>query len=330
MPKCSADQPYNNMEACIAVLYLNDWGIPLFSAFHIQKSRQNRIPQHGMRANRYQCEAFNRHRHRQNWNYIAQDKDGLPWTWDRKRWDATGHYNRGHLVPVCLATLVSLRMGAATFNMYNVAPQHKSTNLELSRSYESKIKAFADDYCLGEVILSEDVIKDFYFISGTLPDVNGRGNRQPGRWGDKENWIGPRGMKEYVSAHPGIEYSNIPGLFWSAACCLYTFPDGKKFAVTASYYIENFENQGRFTRTLAELKHWIYRHGIKFGSRVEVHNLLGFCEHEDSYRRIEEILKKYTRKPEDKADIMYKMNPSFPTSFPEKPLEPERKRSRKN
>ena len=41
MPKCSADQSYVNMKACIAVLYLNDWDIPLLSAFRIQS--QGRI-----------------------------------------------------------------------------------------------------------------------------------------------------------------------------------------------------------------------------------------------------------------------------------------------
>ena len=88
--------------------------------------------------------------------------------------------------------------------MYNIASQHKTTNSELSHSYESKIKVFANDYCLGEEIISENVRKDFYFISGTLPELNARGNWQPSLRADRENWIGPDGMTQYARAYKSL------------------------------------------------------------------------------------------------------------------------------
>ena len=67
-----------------------------------------------------------------------------------------------------------------------------------------------------------------------------------------------------------VKYSNIPGFFWAAACCLYTFPDKRKFAMTASYYIEILRTMEDLPEPLAELKYQIWWHSIKYGSRVVV------------------------------------------------------------
>ena len=320
-PKCSEIRRYKNNQACIAVLFLEDWGIPLFSAFHIRKSGTNRITEGSTRPNRGKCESVNSHKFRSNWNKMALDNQGNTWPWNRGNWYAEGKYNRGHLVPVCLASIISRNMGAATFNMFNVAPQDEGRNLEIGK-YEQWLDIYATYYCLNNNILGRDVLKDFYFLTGTVPDYN---SRRPGQSGVAKNWIGPEDktgvhdlMKQNYGPLSERRYSNIPGLFWTAACCRYILPGGGTFAVTASYYAENFKETVSFVKTLSELKQKISWSSRTYGSHMTVHSFFGSttaCEKEYGYQEIEAILKRYTGK-DDVLRLMNQLNPLFLTSFP--------------
>ena len=328
-PKCSDISRYKNNQACIAVLFLEDWGIPLFSAFHIRKSGTNRITEGGTRPNRGQCESVNRHKYKSNWNKNALDNQGDTFQWNRGNWYAEGKYNRGHLVPVCLASIIGPNMGAATFNMFNVAPQDKFRNSDIGR-YEQWLDIFATHYCLSNKILGRDVLKDFYFLTGTMPDYISRKYREPGsvQPGDTVNWIGPDNddddevlhdvMKQNYGPLFDRRYSNIPGLFWTAACCRYILPGRETFAVTASYYAENFKETKSFVKTLTELKEKISWYSRTYGSHMTVHSFFGSttaCEKEYRYQEIEDILKRYTGK-NDVLYLMNQLNPLFLTSFP--------------
>ena len=327
-PKCSSVLAYENSKACIAVLYLDDFGIPLLSAFNIQKSERNKVEEY--RAHRATCRNSLWKRKQTHWNEMAHDALGAPQSWDRDRWFTEGDYSRGHLVPLGLTTFISKRMGAATFNMFNVAPQHFSTNNKQG-DYENEMVVFVTDYCFSESkkFLDKDVTRNFYFVSGTLPDINSRGLRLvfPPPKLHTQNWITQNGkygyLKQLRSIFPTKEYSNIPGLFWSAACCIYSFPAGDTFTVTTSYYIENVENDKGSTGTLEDLKWTITGKGLKYNSRVDVEHLFGStaCGKVYQYQEIEGILRRY-KKQTDVQSLMDSLSPSFKnlvTSFPDKP-----------
>ena len=321
-PKCSDISRYKNNRACIAVLFLEDWGIPLFSAFHIRKSGTNRITEGSTRPNRDQCSSTTYLKFNMHWNKKALDNKGNTWEWTREKWYAEGQYNRGHLVPVCLASIISRNMGAATFNMFNVAPQDQFRNSDISK-YEQWLDIFATEYCLNNKVLGRDVLKDFYFLTGTVPDSN---SQRLGHSGVAENWIGPEDktgvhdlMKQSYSPLSDRRYSNIPGLFWTAACCRYILPGGGTFAVTASYYAEHFKKTASFLKRLSSLKQKISWSGRTYGSHMTVHSFFGSttaCEKEYRYQEIEGILQRYTGK-NDVLRLMNQLNPLFLTSFPE-------------
>ena len=341
--RCSSVSPYENSKACIAVLYLDDFGIPLLSAFSIQKSKENKVEKYRATRAVFQNSLWNNIL--AYWNYNAHDAQDAPQSWNRDDWFTKRHYNRGHLVPVCLATFISQSMGTATFNMFNIAPQHFSTNKKQS-DYETEMVRFVTDYCFSESkkFLDKDVIRDFYFVSGTLPDINSRGLRMGRRRRtpniDTGNWIKDidrstgNYLFQYPSTFPTKEFSNVPGLFWSAACCMYKFPIGDYFTVTTSYYIENVENNKDSTGILENFKWLINNKGRKYNSHVEVEHLFGStaCEKVYQYGEIESILRRY-KKQRNVQSLMDSLSPSFTnlvTSFPDKPLEPARKRPRTN
>ena len=170
---CSEDEPYDNNRACIAVYYLRRYNIPLFTAFRIRATKNN--PLQVTSCTRDDCW---RHAKRR-WAFQASSTDGhfnvlckiQKGNWKFDVGSFPDQYNRGHLVPCALGKKISVTMGAATFNIFNVGPQQKQANSVLS-SYEDNMIKFATEKCLDTAVITGNVVRDFYFISGTSPDLS--------------------------------------------------------------------------------------------------------------------------------------------------------------
>ena len=230
---CSEDEPYDNNRACIAVYFLRPYNIPLFAAFRIRATKNN--PLQVTSCTRDDCWRHAKCR----WAFQASSTDGhfnvlckiQKGNWKFDVGSFPDQYNRGHLVPCALGKKISVTIGAATFDIFNVGPQQKQANSVLS-SYEDNMIKFATEKCLDTAVITGNVVRDFYFISGTSPDLS-----YPNKWIDEKGV----NIWGYPSASIPKKGSNVPGFFWTAGCCVYKFPDqnDRRFAITVSYHIEN-------------------------------------------------------------------------------------------
>ena len=321
---CSQLEPYDNNKACIAVYYLSKYNIPLFTAFRMQVTKER--PLRGNRYNRKACKRYATSKSKSLWNFKASSTDGQntiecktkPGTWEFDAGSFRNQYDRGHMVPIALASRISLAMGAATFNYFNVGPQLKEVNNKLG-SFEDKMNMFATDQCLNTGLITGNVVRDFYFITGTSPHLS---------YGAK--WINKKGVNGWTISHrtQESEGSNVPAFFWTAGCCVYKFPDQKdrRFATTVSYLIENRVGATVIPKRLSDLIKDINLLYHRAGPRYKVNNIFGqsACERPYSKQYIINILdKQYGWAPKliQKRLVqtaMTKLKPKFPlvSDFP--------------
>ena len=128
--KCGKEQE----QMCIAVLYLPDYKIPLFSGFHIRGDPSGKEVEVGRNFNQWVTSALTR----EGLAITSTIKYGS-WLADNTR---TG-VAKGHLVPAKLAALINNEMSLATFNMFNVAPQYGSQNAVSGGKLEKNLEIFA-------------------------------------------------------------------------------------------------------------------------------------------------------------------------------------------
>ena len=176
--------------------------------------------------------------HNGGWRYEAFRTNGRykvpcnsePYSWRFNFGGRPDVYNRGHLVPCGLGKRIGLAMGAATFNMYNAGPQLVEVNEALERM-EANLIDYATKTCLDTNVITGNIVRDFYFISGTVPNKVGPNRKwinREGAWSWEDNWAPSKG-------------SYVPAFVWTPGCCSLTFPDhgNKKVAIRVSYYIKN-------------------------------------------------------------------------------------------
>ena len=321
---CSQDEPYDNNQACIAVYYLKKYNVPLFAAFRIRATRDRPL---NVNQRIYRADCENRSG---GWQYEAFRTDGrdkkactiLPDSWRFSFEGAPNVYNKGHLVPCGLGKRIGLAMGAATFNMYNAGPQRVEVNEALAR-LEANLIDYATETCLNtRDVITGNVVRDFYFISGTVPDVSleKKWINREGAWKWEDNWAPSKG-------------SNVPAFAWTAGCCLLTFPEqNRRFSIRVSYYIENEPGKaGRYV-DLSDLKYYlnvVYNH--RFNRWVGIDNIFGdgACDKPYNYRDVSDILAKHYDSELNNVQKLYReveeamefLRPKYPfiSDFPYKP-----------
>ena len=154
---------YDNNLACIAVYYLHRLNLPLLTAFHIQASNSRPL-QPPPNVNRRTCMNYSG-----GWKYVALRVNGISpvkcpirkGDWNFRIGTFSNQYNRGHLVPCKLGKQISMAMAAATFNIFNVGPQHVDVNQRLAQ-FEDLITAFATEKCLRKDVIEGNVVQDFF------------------------------------------------------------------------------------------------------------------------------------------------------------------------
>ena len=283
---CSQQEPYDNSQACIAVYFLKTYNIPLFAAFRI-RATTNRPLNVYQRIYRDDCENYSG-----GWQYKAFSTNGVKRircnteedSWKFNFYQTRGVYNRGHLVPCSLGKLIGLAMGAATFNIYNAEPQLKETNTALER-LEANLIEYATETCLNTAVVTGNVVRDFYFISGSVPDITS----------SKKRWINRGGVWSWKFNFAPSLGSNVPAIVWTAGCCLLTFPNhhNKQFAVRISCFIKNEPGErGKYTDIFDLKKDMNLLYTTLFNKWVVTHNIFGggACDKRYSYREISDIL----------------------------------------
>ena len=218
-------------------------------------------------------------------------------------------------------------MGAATFNIFNAGPQLKEANKALE-TFEANLLDYATGTCLKTDVITGNVARDFYFISGSVPDITSP---------TKSRWIDCSGVWQwnpYTKYGKPTEGGNVPAFFWTAGCCLFTFPDhhgNEQFAARVAYYMAKEPGPtGKHTSLpyLEKYLNCLYHH--YFNSWVNVHNIFGgsACGRAYTYQDITAILvKQYSWSGHIKSvynmvnDVMEKLSPKHPfiSDFPYQP-----------
>ena len=200
---CAKDDPhtYDNNKACIAVYFIDDFQVPVFSAVHFQGKVEQINKMNKRKKDYWKCGA------RDSSGNIVQLKDG--------DWGATT-YQRGHLFGWKIAQMFNIDLARASSKLYNVAPQLENINNDFYLKYESPVFNYADKTFFCQII-DGDVLKDFYYLAGSLPNQMNIVNAQR-----RDNWINKQGPKS-APRKPLNYHRNIPGFFWGATCFKYTF-----------------------------------------------------------------------------------------------------------
>ena len=332
--KCGKEQE----QMCIAVFYLPDYQIPLFSGFHIRgdpSGTENPVEtQHLRGSNLWVKSALNR-------EGLSTDTatDDSSWKMDNTRTGIT----RGHLIPAAVAALINKEMALASFNLFNIAPQYGSQNVVAGAKLEKNLKLFAEHCKLtleypkapkllnlppakkwqkGEFTFDKlEVHTDFYLVTGTIPDDKNR------RWVNKDG---------FYTRQPGSysegSGSHIPLVFWAAACCLYQFDDIGTIPLTFGYYIVNEPGADKqpnrkfeYEPDLSELKTSLNE--LSAG-KIVINNFFGVdsqCEEKRTYAEVADVLNRYTKGADARGNLevmklMYSMPAIFPeSSFPSRP-----------
>ena len=343
--KCGNEQE----QMCIAVFYLPDYQIPLFSGFHIRgdpSGLENPVETQNIRGSDL-------------WVISALNRDGLStessvdfssWKTDNTRTGIT----RGHLTPAAIAALINTEMSMASFTMFNVAPQYGSQNAIAGAKLEKNLKLFAEHCKLtleypkapkllnlppekkwqkGEFTFDKLKVRaDFYLVTGTIPDEINR------RWVNKDGIY----IRQAVN-NPEKQGSHIPFVFWAAACCLYQFDDIGTIPLTFGYYVvnepeaekqpNNPDRKYKFQHNLSKLKESLNdKSKLSFAKNkpetIVINNFFGVdsqCEEERTYVEIADVLNRYTKGVDARGNLevmklMYSMPSIFPeSSFPSKP-----------
>ena len=263
---CAKDDPhtYDNKKACIAVYFIDDYKVPLFSGVHFKGKVE-------------QINTMKRKRNRSKWKSRARDSSGDIVNLMNGKWKART-YHRGHHVGWKIAQMFNVDLARASNSLYNVAPQLENVNNDFYYKYERYVFEYTEKKFFRQIIHG-DVMKDFYYLAGSLPNQMNIVNGQP-----RDNWINLQGPVS-SSTKPRNYYRNIPGFFWGAACFKYTFPTiGKSFSLTISYVTENKAGaMSNNPTSIDELKRKIEVLGNQYGSRVTVTNLFGSSDCETTY-----------------------------------------------
>ena len=263
---CAKDFPhtYDNKKACIAVYFINDFQVPVFSGvhFHGKVEQVNKMP---------------RKKYSNHWRSSARDSSGNIVKLIDGNWRATT-YQRGHQVGWKIAQMFDVKLALASNSLYHAAPQLGTINHDFYYKYESPVFDYADKTFFSQII-DGDVLKDFYYLAGSLPNQMNIVNGQR-----RDNWINMQGPTS-SSTRPSDYHRNIPGFFWGATCFKYTFPTiGKSFSLTISYVTENKAGAVSNNPTsIDELKRKIEVLGNQYGSKVKVNNLFGSSDCETTY-----------------------------------------------
>ena len=340
--KCGNEQE----QMCIAVFYLPDYQIPLFSGFHIRgdpSGLENPVETQSIRgSNLWVTSALNR-----EGLSTESDVGFSSWKTDNTRTGIT----RGHLTPAAIAALINTEMSMASFTMYNVAPQYGSQNAVAGAKLEKNLNVFAEHCKLtleypkapkllnlppekkwqkGEFTFDKlKVHTDFYLVTGTLPDDVSR------RWVNNDGFY-----TRQVKNNPVNSGSHIPLVFWAAACCLFQFDDIGTIPLTFGYYVINEPEADKqpnkkyeFKHDLSQLKKDLNGFSRKsfaenLGDLIVINNFFGpdsQCEEKRTYPEIAAVLNRYTKGSDARGNLevmklMYSMPSIFPeSSFPSKP-----------
>ena len=330
----------NPDEMCIGVYYLTDYKIPLFSGLHIYGDVPIMEDLPNRAAIEKQAKMINRDSGDSTpWQTRALNRDGEDRQCDinAKSWQISGTgITRGHVMPASLGKLINLDTAVASFSMFNVAPQFEEQNnnimeqkekvvLQIARNCKSNIKIIKSHKQEKTQWKSSDFLfdkarvhTDFYFVSGTLPtDIDSSDHPYP-LWIDRSD----EGLYHKIGSFINRPGSNVPSVFWTAVCCLYSFNDIGYLPLTFGYYIVNRKSGiEKHTASLDDLKDWLGRESKQYNYRtIQVDNFFGVnspCEKTLTYQQVAELLHRYTGDNEDvKKNLQVKqLMLSFPRAF---------------